>query len=141
MVSGGYVLPIYDFDLSYNLAKRIRQRMYNNTTESLKPSEVLGFLLNTVNFIKNQLKKNDEYYANKQQGYFSVYENAVQVYEDYKVQLSEIFERCPFIRQRQEYGKNGEFQKLFTDMIEKIIGVQAAEDALFNDADDILYDA
>ena len=99
----GFVLPIYDLDLVYNLVKRIRlQRIWNKTEKAIQTwSELWDYFENILKKIEEKLAENDKYY---QPGNGQI--------------LELLYTECPFIK----WIKNKE-ENLSDDFAEKFVRI------------------
>lgn len=88
--SAGFVLPFYDLDVVYNIAKRLRQDRYGEMAEVQGVKEVYEAFTKSLDKLQARLQKNDEYYGIKK-GDKEIGTNGVlKSYE-------ERFEKCPFV--------------------------------------------
>lgn len=80
--SGGFAIPVYNMDITYNLIKRLIYKYdYGVTDKKIEPSEVYKIIKNIFKKIKEELKKQDSYYKKDCQSHFADY-----------------FEKCPIIQ-------------------------------------------
>lgn len=107
-LSYSLVLPIHDLDLCYNLAKRIRQRMYGAKKQTLEVTEILPEYLDILKFIEERLEGNDTYY------------NITE--KEFK--LSEIYNQCPYVKWIREYDTYliADFKIQFEEMLKLVVG-------------------
>lgn len=96
----GFALPIYNFDLTYNVLKRVAKM--HNYVMSVPVSDYLDELASVFENISEQLGSNDEYYAKCE---IMSYKSA--------------FDTCPFVREVCNYQntENNEFRQAFSQVI------------------------
>lgn len=106
-VSGGFVLPVYDMDLTYNIMKRIRlQRVWNRREKATwEWNELWGYYEKLLHMIREKLAENDEYYETVN------FEN-----------LEILYITCPIIEwiEHKDYNLVDGLPKLFADMMKNI---------------------
>jgi len=107
--SGGFVLPLYDFDLCYNIAKRVRQHRYGQE-KSISIDSFLDYLKRTFELISSELKINDEKYM---ESGFSLIKWSDSVWKKWKdipsgvhISFKDAFDHCPFIEWINDYSYN-----------------------------------
>lgn len=113
-VSGGFVLPVYDMDLTYNIVKRIRlQRIWNRREKvTWKWNELWGYYEKLLHMIREKLAENDEYYETVN------FEN-----------LEILYITCPIIEwiEHKDYNLVDGLPELFENMMRNIISVGKTE--------------
>lgn len=112
--SKGFVLPLCDLDLNYNLMKRVRLNMFSIPQGGKKSSEILSHYTATLKDIGDMLKKSDEYYRN------------LDIEQD---SLSEKYENCPYIKWFSAIEDNfvDNFKEIFSNMLLNLAGADQAE--------------
>src|SRR5699024_308872 len=118
---GAFALPIYDIDVSYNLLKRVRQRMYGQSINARTEKEILKETIDIYNFMSEQLKENDEKYETGMV-HWEKWQHKEENYSGYKISMKDAFEYCPYIKwitNRNEYLVN-EFDDWFASMLKEL---------------------
>ena len=118
---GAFALPIYDMDVSYNLLKRVRQRMYGQSINARTEKEILKETIDIYNFMSEQLKENDEKYETGMV-HWEKWQHKEENYSGYKISMKDAFEYCPYIKwitNRNEYLVN-EFDDWFASMLKEL---------------------
>lgn len=110
----GFVLPIYDLDLVYNLMKRIRlQRIWNETEKPTRNwQELWDYFENILNRIGEKLAENDKYYE-----------------IDNGQKLEVLYRACPFVNwiETKEENLVEGFAGMFADMVHNAVLVGEPE--------------
>ncbi len=104
---GGFALPFYHLDMTYNIIKRAR-RKHKEGLVPVRKEHVLRQYCGILENIRDQLKEHDIFYGLKG-----------------KESFEEAFCRCPFIEWLMEYGKflPEDFRITFGDIINTVAGV------------------
>ena len=89
--SAGFVLPFYDLDVVYNIAKRLRQDRYGKMAEVQEVEEVYSAFKNSLEKLLKRLRENDDYYGIKD-GEKEIGTNGVLK------SYAERFKECPFYK-------------------------------------------
>lgn len=107
--SFGFALPLYDLDVCYNLIKRLRQSMYEDSMalqliENENARHIINKLKQQYRFIMDCLERNDLYY---------------QSLKYKESNLKDNFEGCPFIKWfvDSETELVEDFEKIFGEVI------------------------
>ncbi len=112
--SKGFVIPLCDLDLNYNLMKRIRLNMFTLPQRGKKSSDMLSYYKKVLTYIEEMLKKSDEYY---------------EVPTDGENSLTKKYEDCPYIKWLLEAEKylSENFDVIFNNMLLNIAGTEQIE--------------
>ena len=88
-------LPLFWFDFSYNVLKRVRREMKERFFVSRKEEDLFFFIQDLYESIKKQLKEQQEFYSFGEERQ-----------PDYSYQLVKRFEECPVIKYFLKDGEN-----------------------------------
>lgn len=133
--SGGFAIPLYHVDISYNIAKRLRQRRYGERIEYLRIENVLDYIKDTYRFVWKELAKNDTVYH--QYIHLHPYNPKEPNYSGIHIRFADAFIHCPYIQwlfgteglkqlereqdEPQEYQKSEYLLDDFPDMFQKML--------------------
>ena len=100
--SGGFAIPLYNMDVTYNLMKRLRQR--NEGQRSIEPEQYWDELIKIYIFVYEKLRENDEWYKalrgnSESQG--DINQN---------ISYAKAFADCPYIKWIFEENNKGTLQ-------------------------------
>ena len=122
--SGGFVLPLYNMDLCYNLMKRVRQsRLGQSKTNGKKANEIQKCIIEIYKFIAGKLKSNDEYYVKMNGIKLYTLDGVNSNYDGYRISFKEAFEKCPYIKwflEPQDYLCEN-FNIIFEEMLINLV--------------------
>lgn len=100
--SGGFAIPLYNMDVTYNLMKRLRQR--NEGQRPIEPEQYWDELIKIYIFVYEKLRENDEWYKalrgnSESQG--DINQN---------ISYAKAFADCPYIKWIFEENNKGTLQ-------------------------------
>lgn len=112
--SKGFVFPLCDLDLNYNLMKRVRLNMFSIPQGGKKSSEILSHYTDILNNVRGMLERSDKYYQ------------SLGIEQD---SLSKKYENCPYIKWFNSTGDYFvcNFKEIFSNMLLNLAGADQAE--------------
>lgn len=114
---GVFALPVYDFDITYNLLKRISKEKWSDKT--VQEGELWIHIRTVFNKMKELLRENDAFYNNEKYTR-QIYE--IEKNEIDKKSLEQRFSSCPFVK--VFYDDNGTAETI-SKVIEEILMINA----------------
>lgn len=90
----GFVLPIYDIDICYNLLKRLVEHSYGQPGV-IESEDVLDRYIESYQYLLRKLDQNDQYYADREKCRIALCPNGVNVYHYH---FAQAFREYPYMK-------------------------------------------
>ena len=114
-ISGGFVLPFYSVDITYNILKRMRQDRYGHFMPAQSASGIYSYFVETLNILFKRLQESDNNYGISSRDFLK----GNGVCPSFSVR----FKECPFIKWAKSPEKYlvSNFSSIFEAMLSSLV--------------------